>query len=329
MPLRGIAGTVYNAGRRLEFSPPRDRIHNLDRLPFPLHDLEAAKRSRVCGVWDRPVEEQIVASVTYSRGCSGHCKFCSSNQVWGRQTIWRSAGNMVDEILELKAMGVNSLQFSDPTFNVSLKKVEELCNEMIKRDAIISWFGFCDPSLPNQTPEILELMHAAGCRKVGLGIEDPYIRSSVKKRSDNFEQVRRYVRTTHEAGIIVRAYLFIGHPEQYARNYLATSAFMRQEPVDEIRITIYTPLPGTESWNEMEVSGGLLTRDLRLFDTNHLVIKSRCTPKEAVEVRRELARSFYNSREYQERKILRISQGYSPQTYAFLEEHLRRGAFMD
>lgn len=329
--LTGIAGTAYFKDGSLQREVPAIRIESLDNIRFPLRDEVAIAASRMCGCWVVPLSEQRITSITYCRGCSGKCKFCVDRVIWGGTSTWRSAVNTVDEIEQLiEKHSVNGLQFSDPTFNINPARVRALCEEIIKRGVKINWFVFCDPGLANQSDDLLDMMHEAGCRKMGVGIEDPLLRIGLQKRSDNMDRVRDFIRRIAERGVIVRGYFMIGHPEQREANFEEIRNFMLEEPIDEIRLSIYTPLPGTPSWRDYEYIVPNPTSILSSFDTNNLVVKGHYSPDEIQLIRRNIGKSFYTSPEYKERKESRIAHhGFCRDAYEYLEGQLRANGFLD
>lgn len=323
--LAGIPGTCYRTEGSLRVAPRRGYIENLDEIPFPLRDPVALAKTRMCGVWTTPIPEQRIAGVSYSRGCTNNCSYCSSRAVWGRRATWRSPENMVKEIKQLEDLGVNGLQFNDLTFNLSPQHVFELCRSFTNAGLQdLHWFCFCNLWMPNQPPEIWDAMYQAGCRKIGIGIEDPLLCFGNTKQPEYLDNLVGNIRRASAAGLLIRGYFMIGHPDQGAENFQAIIEFMQANPIDEIRLSIYTPLHGTPDWDKTK----LLTHDWSKFDTNHLVVKGPYSPEAIEVVRGRIARSFYNSEVYKKRKELKISQGFDRSTYEFLEAHLHSHDYM-
>lgn len=324
-----IPGTVYRKKRlfgQSEFiiAESRPRITDLDTLPFAYRDPVVMKKGRICGVWTLPDGQQVCATINYSRGCKRRCIYCSSAKVWGNQVEWRSASNTCDELKQLQAMGVNCLFFIDLTFNRDPEHVISLCREMLKRNLNkMQWWAMIDPTL-GESDEMWCAMRDAGCRKVGVGIEDPLFVRKLGKQ-DGYDTMARNIVAIDAAGIMVRAYLMVGHPQQTDQNFREMERTIQELPVGEIRISHYTPLPGTVSYAQALKNEELATADFGLFDTNHPVTK---TIYDAEEIRRSIARSFYNSTAYQERKRRFINEGFDPTTYDYVERRLRQGGFM-
>lgn len=141
----------------------RERIANLDILPFQTRYLN---------------EEQLKGqpySITTSRGCYGHCSFCSIdsfyqyNSVKVKQT-YRSAQSVSEEIHELvDKYGASSFKIVDDNFfrDYSDDFLEELVN--LLSDVNVT---FRLSARPNDiTRNRARLLKELGVRIVGIGVE--------------------------------------------------------------------------------------------------------------------------------------------------------------
>jgi len=131
---RGSVGVVVTTSAR-------QYVKNLDDLAFPAwHLIDFSKypaigEGVVNGV-DLAVEPRV--SVVFSRGCVGHCNFCSTWWIW-RGYRHRSALNMVDELELLYLRGVRSFCFADDAFTVNQTEVMWVCDEILRRGLKIAF----------------------------------------------------------------------------------------------------------------------------------------------------------------------------------------------
>jgi len=107
---KNIPGLAYRNGTKIEVTPVRPLIDNLDVLPFPKRD-EARELTR--GIQ--------AASLLASRGCFNDCVFCSIRQFYGIPAgplhRTRSADSVVNEMEDLyKKGGVRFFLFQDDDF---------------------------------------------------------------------------------------------------------------------------------------------------------------------------------------------------------------------
>ena len=73
-----------------------------------------------------------------SRGCPFHCTFCASQSLW-KNCRDRSPKSIADEIEHLiRNYGVKEIYLFDDTFNLNLKRSEEICDEIIRRKIKVS-----------------------------------------------------------------------------------------------------------------------------------------------------------------------------------------------
>ena len=105
----------------------------------------------------------------------------------------------------------------------------------------------------------------------------------------------------------------IGYPWQSRNDIKKEIALLKKLPLDELRITFFTPFPGTTIYEKYR--GILTTQDWSLFTSNAPIIKNKdITPKTFFLLRKEILIDFYNSEEYQNRVKQKI------QKFAHLKE---------
>jgi len=220
----------------------------LAALPWPLRNHEILRDAKIHSIMFPPPSGQTaVAQVSYSRGCPHACLFCSSPQMFGREVSWRSAHDVADEIEMLCAdYGVNTVFFTDLTFNADEGKVVELCDEILRRRLDISWHCMCSANGLSKTT--IELMAAAGCRKVAWGVEtaDDDTRMRLKPRcGGEIEEVAVVLKSADDCGIINRGYTMMGLPGQSPTDAIKDYRRISELALDELRISFFVPFPGT------------------------------------------------------------------------------------
>ena len=91
--LDSVDGITYRDGGKVISTPLRQRIEDLDALPFPaLHLLEPPIESYISK------GEKKGLSMLTTRGCPFNCIFCSTTALHGRKYRTRSVGNVVKEV---------------------------------------------------------------------------------------------------------------------------------------------------------------------------------------------------------------------------------------
>ena len=105
----------------------------------------------------------------FSRGCVAKCTFCEETHFWNfRQRGYLS---LVDELEHLnKQFGMNAVWFVDSLVNGSIKELRMFCEEVVKRDLKIQWFGFGRHD-KRMDLEYMHLLKASGCVGFQYGSE--------------------------------------------------------------------------------------------------------------------------------------------------------------
>ncbi len=85
--LEDVDGLVRKKDGEIVINERKDRINNLDSLPFPNRNLVNLSKYT------------IPFTINTARGCPGDCIFCSSRAFWGHRVYMRSDQNIYKEIL--------------------------------------------------------------------------------------------------------------------------------------------------------------------------------------------------------------------------------------
>ncbi|MGD2247736.1 MAG: radical SAM protein [Candidatus Methanofastidiosia archaeon] len=155
-PLNRINGIVYRDNGKIYTTPKRERINNLDCLPFPAYEKV-----------DLSLYDQ--AGVVTARGCPYHCSFCEVASLWGYHTEHRSVDQVIKEITMLHEKGVTSLHINDDTFVLHRKWVLSFCEKLQKESIDMTWK--CLGRINLMDEELLSAMADAGCTGIQYGVE--------------------------------------------------------------------------------------------------------------------------------------------------------------
>src|SRR5690606_33838609 len=78
----------------------------------------------------------IFTTMITSRGCPYRCTFCNTPR--HRYRVM-SPARVCDELEQCVALGIREIYFVDDTFNITNKRVHELCDEILARQLDIRW----------------------------------------------------------------------------------------------------------------------------------------------------------------------------------------------
>lgn len=305
--LNSIKGISFVNGDELFVTPPRPRVMDRTQLPLAYRDAEILLNSKVGALmYPAPTKQRGAASLLFQFGCPLGCTYCSATSLYGSKLTRSSADYVVDEMAELKGrFGINTAFFTDLTFNLNARLSEDLCGKIEKSNLGISWYAFVRPTSPKNTPILqdstLEAMVAAGCSKIGFGIES--IESSAMQdyhRPTSLENDELTLRTMDRLGALSKVFLIIGHPEEKPEYYQQLVDVLKRLTPDEVRISFLTPFPGTDYWNMLQQKKvRLLTTDYNQFTTFNPVLKMKhINSDELVSYRRKILREYYGSSEF-------------------------------
>jgi len=330
--IKGIA--FYNDyNRTLITTPPQERIKWIDNLFFPLREEEILNECKIESLsWPPQSKQKYVAQVLFSRGCPFHCTFCCSPHLWGDRVRFRTPDNVVSEIKQLiERFGTNYIFFADLTFNLNNKKVLELCSEFIRNKLEINWYAMCRPE--NISNKLISLMEKAGCTKIAYGIDamnNTTLQKIKPKQKITMKIITQSLSVTQNSSIIARAFIIIGYPWETKQDLMNAKKFVKTLPIDDLRIGALTPLPGSEMYEEFKREGRLLHEDFSKYTTEECVIKLKdMTPMELYEIREQMFKEFYQSKEYEKRMKEKIRKyPHLKQSYdEFFELLERKGIF--
>lgn len=243
-----IKGLAWRDGTEIVINPPRPFIADLDDLPLPRHDLLPLKAYRA------PLVGGPYAFTVPSRGCPAGCRFCIKHVSYGASVRFRSPENVLAELEQLVSLGVRKIHMYTDLFTVNREHVMGICEGILERQLPIKWT--CNSRVDFVDPELLEVMHRAGCWMISWGIEsgEPEMLKRMHK-GITVEQVEQTLRWSREAGIMNWGYFIIGLPGETEASIRKTIAFAKRLPLDLVLFHIAAPHPGTPFFFEVVENG--------------------------------------------------------------------------
>jgi radical SAM superfamily enzyme YgiQ (UPF0313 family) len=259
--LARVKGIAYLEAGKVIITEPRERIKDLDVLPFPAHHL--VNLSDYSG-WDfmknlYPLfglqKPPMYATISTSRGCVGNCGYCSAPLIWKRKWTKRSATNVVNEMeMLVREYGVEFIILTDDIFSINQKRVLDICQEILRRDLHILW-GF-ETAVNYVSSELLHMAKKAGCRCILYGVESgsKTILSTISKTIEEKDVVSAFT-MTKDAGIVAGAFLMVGNPGENEKTINETIHLLRKINPDIILPQIAMITPSTKIFSIAQEKG--------------------------------------------------------------------------
>jgi anaerobic magnesium-protoporphyrin IX monomethyl ester cyclase len=243
-----IKGVVWKDNGKVIRGEAAETIADLDSLPFPARDLTDIHR--YCSVLARI--SHCTTMIT-SRGCPFRCRFCARPHL-GSGFRHRSAGNVVKEFEECRAMGIREFLIYDDTFTGDRARVIDICEQVLEKGLKIHWDIRAHINTVDE--ELLKKLKQAGCERIHYGVEsgNPDILKNLRKGA-TIERVKQAFRLTREAGIETLAYFMIGSPGESLATAGQSIALARELKPDYVHISILMPFPATELYQDGLESG--------------------------------------------------------------------------
>lgn len=245
---RGLAGVMAHPDDPV---PEQDVYFSNDLDDYPIIDRRIVDYQRY---YDVMGAGGVFTTLISSRGCPYRCTFCNTPR--HRYRVM-SPGRVCDEIEHCLSLGIKEFYFVDDTFNITNKRVIDLCDEIIRRKLELSWTVRF--RVKGVTRELLQKMKAAGCSRIQFGVEQGTEEGLLRLKKDvTVREIESAFRLCREVGIRTVAYFMIGTPTERTRDdVLDTIDYSIKLDPDFVMYNVLTPFPGTTLYDEGERDGVL------------------------------------------------------------------------
>lgn len=163
----------------------------------------------------------------------------------------RDPKSIVDEMAYMHERYASEVfSFTDLAFPLVRGHAVDFCNEMINRglNKKLKWVTECRVKPLDE--ELLKLVKKAGCVRVCYGIESGNDKAlQLLRKNFTTEDVRRAVKTAHEAGLDVDGMFMIGLPEETEESIKRTIDFAIELNPRYAIFNIFVPYPGCDLWD--------------------------------------------------------------------------------
>ena len=172
------------------------------------------------------------------------------------------------------------VMFIDDNFVGNPKWTRELLPELKKLG--VKWNAAVSINVVD-IPGMLDLMKECGCQGLFIGFEsiNPASVDGVHKVQNDVSKYEYAVHEIHKRGIMINASFVFGLDSDTKETFQSTLDWIVRNRIETVTSHILTPYPGTALHRRMKEEGRLMTEDLNLYDTAHVVMRPKnMTPEE-------------------------------------------------
>ncbi len=257
-----VKGLTFRQGKQIKSNPDRPLVQNIDTLPYPARHL-LDPRDYLMGHYTYEPQLLMLTSI----GCPFQCIFCLWPKTLYQHTVrLRNPKKVVEEMKYLiKEYGAKEIYFDDDLFNITEKRVIEVCDAIIKSGIKLPWIT--EMRVTPISEIMLKKMKKAGCIKILYGVESgsQKILNNARKGT-TLEQIRRAFKLTHQAGIKTHAAYMFGLPGETKETIEQTIKFAKELDSDTIQCSLALPYPGTEFYKIAKRNKSLKVKRWADFD---------------------------------------------------------------
>ena len=220
-------------------------------------------------------------SIVVSRGCPHVCDFCYKEAFFeGGRGFYTQT--VEDALAEIERLPGRHLYFLDDHLFGNRRFASELFEGMRGMGRLWQAAGTVQSVL---RPGLLEQAVAAGLRSLFVGFEtlNPKSLQAQRKFQNLSRDYGEAVRRLHDLGVMVNGSFVFGMDEDDPSVFERTVEWAIRQGIETATFHILTPYPGTALYQRMEAERRLLHRDWDLYDTRHVVFRTRGMSAEELE----------------------------------------------
>jgi len=264
--LKNILGLSWrDSNGKVQHNLDRPLRPDVDNIPLPAYHLFKIERyTNLQPLTDGLDPHARAYTIVTSRGCPYKCIYCSK-PITGDTWRGRSVENVVKEWRMLvKDFHATEIGVTDDIWNLDMKRAKDLCRAIIAEGLnTVPWVTVHGMKVNHTDLELFQLMKAAGCKRVGFGVEngDEYILKRVIKKSQTFDQVRAAFKNARNAKLQTMGFFIFGMPQETEATMEKTIRLALELDPDLAHFMIAAPYPGTELWKLVEKEGILFSHN--------------------------------------------------------------------
>jgi radical SAM superfamily enzyme YgiQ (UPF0313 family) len=277
-----VVGEAERTWRQLISDFRRGKLNRVYQVPN-LIDMKDFPRPRL----DVVPEEFNIRNVTLaSKGCPNRCRFCFVNKVNNYRQRFRPVAEVVSDIERMEdhpGLAGKYIVFWDDNISGDLCYLKELCRAIAPFGR--KWLAAAAANVA-EDDEVVRLMERSGCAGLFIGLESVNSASlqNVHKYHNQVGKFREMMAKLHDHGIGVTGAFVFGFDQDDRTVFDRTLEFVLNIDLDCMTPAIFTPLPGTPVYEDMEREGRIVDRNWAHYDYHHVVFEPRLMSRDELQV---------------------------------------------
>lgn len=254
--------------------------------------------------------QYLTGNIQFSSGCPFTCEFCDVPGLYGRKPRIKRPAQVVEELDQVRAVGMNEVYFVDDNFIAYPQATLELLPHLVewqKRHGYPLRLA-CEATLNiSLYPQILELMRQAKFVTVFCGTEtpEPAALRAMKKTQNLRRPLLESIQTLNRYGLEVASGIILGLDTDTPQTAEAILEFARQSQIPLMTVNLLYALPRTPLYKRLKGQGRIL--DELEAESNVAFLE----PRETVLARwRQVIAQLYEPANLYERFLAQVSRTY-------------------
>ncbi|WP_455392563.1 B12-binding domain-containing radical SAM protein [[Eubacterium] cellulosolvens] len=248
-----------------------------------------------------------------SRGCTHSCKFCQTPSFQPTSDVI-NLETLENVVKYYRAVGINIIGIFDENFGLHRKHSGEVVKILNK----YKMYWAC-MARAEYVAKQAKTWTANGGRFIGAGVGIESLNSDIlaemNKKFDE-KKIVADLKTIKNYNIGIMGYYIIGFENETEESIKLDLKKLFALKNDINQITIVTPLPKTQLWDDLDTNYGIFEKDYTKFDTKHLVWRHPRISKERLELLLDRGLRTANPRQgfikmaYRFHKLLHNNDGF-------------------
>lgn len=245
-----------------DFSPKTQYVYDLDEIPLFAFDLldiekylgkyyESLKFSAAKYLNEITVRERGLYVIS-TRGCPYDCVFCCSHSIHGKKVRYRSADNIINEIVYLsEKYKLDLISFQDDNFFQDRERAINILDQLIELNLDLK-YEFANGIITYRVDdEIVSKLKKLGLPGMTLAIESgsEHVLKHIIRKPLNLSVVKNAVDILHKHDLRIYASFLFGLPGESEENRQESLRLIESAQFDWVHLFAAVPFSGSRLYD--------------------------------------------------------------------------------